>query len=214
MSRSWRPCSGRCCCSFGRSTADGSALVWLAAAVCAASVGSRVIGVGVAGAMIATLLFHTGRLGQAHPRAVGAGARRAIRGVVSWCGLARASSRRRTSRGCRIARSNGWPSSATRSTRNLPVDARRHAAVRAGAGRHRPAADRRRDGAPSDRAANGVCLGVVCRRLDHRQACGPCRVDPVRARSHLGPARNRRRRVVRAGMAGRPASVVGRRRPA
>ena len=41
-----------------------AALVWLAAAVCAASVGSRVIGVGVAGAMIATLLFHTGRWGR------------------------------------------------------------------------------------------------------------------------------------------------------
>jgi cytochrome b subunit of formate dehydrogenase len=41
-----------------------AALVWLAAAVCAASVGSRVIGVGVAGAMITTLLFHTGRWGR------------------------------------------------------------------------------------------------------------------------------------------------------
>ena len=40
------------------------ALVWLAAAVCAASVGSRAIGVGVAGAMIATLLFHTGHWGR------------------------------------------------------------------------------------------------------------------------------------------------------
>ena len=40
------------------------ALVWLAAAVCAASVGSRLVGVGVAGAMIATLLFHTGRWGR------------------------------------------------------------------------------------------------------------------------------------------------------
>ncbi|MBI4486394.1 MAG: glycosyltransferase family 39 protein, partial [Acidobacteria bacterium] len=40
------------------------ALVWLAAAVCAASAGSRVIGVGVAGAMIATLLFHPGRWGR------------------------------------------------------------------------------------------------------------------------------------------------------
>jgi 4-amino-4-deoxy-L-arabinose transferase-like glycosyltransferase len=40
------------------------ALVWLAAAVCAASVGSRIIGVGVAGAMITTLLFHTGRWGR------------------------------------------------------------------------------------------------------------------------------------------------------
>ena len=39
-------------------------LVWLAAAVCAASVGSRVIGVGVACAMLATLLFHTGRWGR------------------------------------------------------------------------------------------------------------------------------------------------------
>jgi hypothetical protein len=39
-------------------------LVWLAAAVCAASVGSRVIGVGLAGAMMATLLFHTGRWGR------------------------------------------------------------------------------------------------------------------------------------------------------
>jgi 4-amino-4-deoxy-L-arabinose transferase-like glycosyltransferase len=40
------------------------ALVWLAALVCAASAGSRVIAVGVAGAMIATLLFHTGRWGR------------------------------------------------------------------------------------------------------------------------------------------------------
>jgi 4-amino-4-deoxy-L-arabinose transferase-like glycosyltransferase len=40
------------------------ALVWLAAAVCAASVGSRLIGVGVAAAMIATLLFHTGGWGR------------------------------------------------------------------------------------------------------------------------------------------------------
>ena len=40
------------------------ALVWLAAAVCAASVGSRAIGVGVAGAMVATLLFHTGHWGR------------------------------------------------------------------------------------------------------------------------------------------------------
>jgi hypothetical protein len=40
------------------------ALVWLAAAACAASVGTRVIGVGVAAAMIATLLFHTGRWGR------------------------------------------------------------------------------------------------------------------------------------------------------
>jgi hypothetical protein len=39
-------------------------LVWLAAAVCAASVGIRVIGVGVAAAMVATLLFHTGAWGR------------------------------------------------------------------------------------------------------------------------------------------------------
>ena len=59
------------------------ALVWLAAAVCAASVGSRSIGVGVAGAMIATLLFHTGRWGRRIHVCVGAGARRAVRGVVA-----------------------------------------------------------------------------------------------------------------------------------
>ena len=40
------------------------AFVWLAAAICAASVGSRVIGLGVAGAMIATLLFHSGAWGR------------------------------------------------------------------------------------------------------------------------------------------------------
>jgi hypothetical protein len=44
-----------------------TALVWLAAAVCAASVGSRIIGVGVAGAMIVTLLFHTGPWGRRIP---------------------------------------------------------------------------------------------------------------------------------------------------
>src|SRR5262245_12493270 len=40
------------------------ALVWLAAAVCAISVCAPVISLGVAGAMIATLLFHTGRWGR------------------------------------------------------------------------------------------------------------------------------------------------------
>jgi 4-amino-4-deoxy-L-arabinose transferase-like glycosyltransferase len=39
-------------------------LVWIAAAICAASVGSRVLGIGVAGAMMATLLFHSGRWGR------------------------------------------------------------------------------------------------------------------------------------------------------
>jgi hypothetical protein len=39
-------------------------LVWLSAALCAASVGCRIIGVGVAASMIATLLFHTGRWGR------------------------------------------------------------------------------------------------------------------------------------------------------
>jgi hypothetical protein len=39
-------------------------LVWLAAGVCAASVGSRVLGLGIAGAMVATLVFHTGRWGR------------------------------------------------------------------------------------------------------------------------------------------------------
>ncbi len=39
-------------------------LVWLASAMCAASVGCRIIGVGVAASMIATLLFHTGRWGR------------------------------------------------------------------------------------------------------------------------------------------------------
>lgn len=40
------------------------ALVWLASAVCALSAGSRVIAVGVAAAMGATLLFHTGEWGR------------------------------------------------------------------------------------------------------------------------------------------------------
>ena len=40
------------------------AFVWLAAAICAASVGSRVIGLAVAGAMMATLLFHSGAWGR------------------------------------------------------------------------------------------------------------------------------------------------------
>jgi Dolichyl-phosphate-mannose-protein mannosyltransferase len=39
-------------------------LIWLASALCAASVGCRIIGVGLAAAMIATLLFHTGRWGR------------------------------------------------------------------------------------------------------------------------------------------------------
>jgi hypothetical protein len=39
-------------------------LVWLAAAACAGSVGCRVIGLGVAAAMIPMLLFHTGRWGR------------------------------------------------------------------------------------------------------------------------------------------------------
>jgi hypothetical protein len=39
-------------------------LVWLAAVACAASAGTRVLAVGVAGAMLATLLFHTGRWGR------------------------------------------------------------------------------------------------------------------------------------------------------
>jgi hypothetical protein len=41
-----------------------AALVWLAAAICAAAAGSRVIAVGAAGAMIAMLLFHTGAWGR------------------------------------------------------------------------------------------------------------------------------------------------------
>ena len=69
------------------------ALVWLASAVCAASVGSRVIGVGVAGAMI-TRCRSTGRWGR-RVRVAGA----ALAGPFAlWllCGLAHASLRRRT----------------------------------------------------------------------------------------------------------------------
>jgi hypothetical protein len=40
------------------------AFVWVASAVCALSVGSRIIGVGTAAAMVATLLLHTGRWGR------------------------------------------------------------------------------------------------------------------------------------------------------
>ena len=177
------------------------ALVWLAAAVCAASVGSRVIGVGVAGAMIATLLFHTGRWGRRihvllAPALIGpfavwlfvwTRARVFTSADITWLpnGPQQRLANLRYAFGADILPS-------------MLVETLLFALVLVGiallpiaVGLVRRAIVRR----------TAYVFVVVCGRLDHRQARRPCRMGPVRARRHLGLTRDRRRGVVRAGMA-------------
>ena len=184
-------------------------LVWLAAAVCAASVGSRAIGVGIAGAMIATLLFHTGHWGRRihvwlAPALVGpfalwllvwTRARVFTSADITWLpnGPQRRMANLRSAFGPDILPS-------------MLVVTLLFALVLVGI------------------ALLPIAVGLVRRAIVRRMAyvlalfaaawiiarrAGLNAWVPFEPGIHLGPARDRRRGVIRAGMAGRPASVVG-----